>query len=115
MRKFYSSCHQKLNASFLNVNKIRLKENILARNQNLQASLQRKVVYISYKDDLAGALQFVKDNSPENDANRLCRTASLIRNDIFQRKQQYQEHLLILMRKLKMMILLSSQPYRLRS
>ena len=51
-----------LNAEFTTVNLTRLKERILKLNNNLEATSAKKEVYISFKDDLAGALEYTREH-----------------------------------------------------
>ena len=89
VRKFYSLCLEHLNAEFCTVNSTRLKESILNLSSNLEASNLKKEVYISYKDDLAAALHFSRENSFESDATHLSRAANILRNDITSVKQTF--------------------------
>ena len=57
VRKFYCHCLEQLGAVFVTVNATRLKEYILKLNSNLEANFHKKEIYISYKDDLAAALE----------------------------------------------------------
>ena len=88
VRKFYSHCLEHLNAEFCTVNSTRLKENILNLNSNLEESNLKKEVYISYKDDLAAALRFSRENPFESDATHLSRAANILRKDIASVKQK---------------------------
>ena len=75
----YQSCLIALNAEFTTVSSTQLKERILSLNKNLEATSGRKEVYISFKDDLAGALEYTREHSTDKNATHLSKAAKIIR------------------------------------
>ena len=86
-RKYYQSCLIALNAEFTTVNSTRLKERILSLNKNLEATSGKKEVYISYKDDLAGALEYTREHSTDKNAAHLSKAANIIRKGMLEMTQ----------------------------
>ena len=78
-QKYYQSCLIDLNLEFITVNSTQLKERILSLNKNLEATSRKKEVYISFKDDLAGALEYTREHSTDKSAAHLSKAASIIR------------------------------------
>ena len=68
VRKFYCHCLEQLDAVFMTVNSTRQNKDILKLTSNLEANFHKKEIYISYKDDLAAALEYSRDNSAVSDA-----------------------------------------------
>lgn len=62
VKQYYQSCLMDLNAENTIVSSTRLKVKILNLNKSLQATSGKKVL-ISYKDDLAEALQYTREHS----------------------------------------------------
>ena len=80
-QKYYQSCLIALNAEFTIVNSTQLKERILSLNKNLEATSGRKEAYISFKDDLAGALEYTREHSTDKNAAHLSKASILIRTE----------------------------------
>ena len=85
IRKFYCHCLQKLKEPIDSVNATRMKVNLLKLNPNLEAASRKKQVFISFKDDLATALEYSQEHSLQNNATHLSRAAHIIRNEIFEK------------------------------
>ena len=92
VRKFYYHCLEQLGAVFMTVNATKLKEDILKLNQNLEANFRKKKIYISYKDDLAAALEYSQDNSGVSDAVHLSKAAKIARSEVVQSKLEFTGH-----------------------
>ncbi len=88
-RKFYCHCLEVLHTSSVNVNATRLKESILRLNPNLEALSSKNEVYLSYKDNLAAALQYSREHSLESEAADISRAAKIIRNDILAKRSEF--------------------------
>lgn len=67
VKQYYQSCLMDLNAENTIVSSTRLKVKILNLNKSLQATSGKKVL-ISYKDDLAEALQYTREHSLDANA-----------------------------------------------
>lgn len=67
IKQYYQSCLMDLNAENTIVSSTRLKVKILNLNKSLQATSGKKVL-ISYKDDLAEALQYTREHSLDANA-----------------------------------------------
>lgn len=67
VKQYYQSCLMDLNAENTIVSSTRLKVKILNPNKSLQATSGKKV-FISYKDDLAEALQYTREHSLDANA-----------------------------------------------
>ena len=80
----YQSCLIALNAEFTTFNSTQLKEIILSLNKNLEATSGRKEAYISFKDDLAGALEYKREHSTDKNAAHLIRAANIIRKGMLE-------------------------------
>ena len=78
-----------LNAEFTTVNSTRLKERILSLNKNLEATSGKKEVCISYKDDLAGALEYTREHSTDKNAAHLSKAANIIRKEMPKMTQDF--------------------------
>ena len=91
IRKYYCGCLKGMNAPSNTANATRLKEKLLKLNTSLQTSAHTKEVFICYKDDLAAALQFSKENF-ESNASHMTRGAKLIRNEILSTHQTFDGH-----------------------
>ena len=89
MKKFYCHCLEQLGAVFMTVNATRLKEGILKLNSNLEANFHKKESYISYKDDLAAALEYSGDNSGVSDAVHLSKAEKIVRSEVVQSKLEF--------------------------
>ena len=89
VRKFYCHCLEQLVAVFMTVNATRLKEDILKLNLNLEANFHKKEIYILYKDDLAAALEYSRDNSGISDAVHLSKAAKIVRSEVVQSKLEF--------------------------
>ena len=89
VRKFYCHCLEQLVAVFMTVNATRLKEDILKLNLNLEANFHEKEIYILYKDDLAAALEYSRDNSGISDAVHLSKAAKIVRSEVVQSKLEF--------------------------
>lgn len=68
VKQYYQSCLMDLNAENTIVSSTRLKVKILNPNKSLQATSGKKVL-ISYKDDLAEALQYTREHSLDANAD----------------------------------------------
>ena len=88
-RKYYQSCLIVLNAEFTTVSSTRLKERILSLNKNLEATSGKKEVCISYKDDLAGALEYTREHSTDKNATHLSKAAKIIRKEMLEMTQDF--------------------------
>ena len=87
--RFYCQYLEQLDAIFMTVNATRLKENILKLNSNLEANFHKKEIYILYKDNLAAALEYSRDNSGVSDAMHLSKAAKIVRDEIVQSKLEF--------------------------
>ena len=67
VKQYYQSCLMDLNTENTIVSSTRLKMKILNLNKSLQATSGKKVL-ISYKDDLAEALQYTREHSLDANA-----------------------------------------------
>lgn len=67
VKQYYQSCLMDLNTENTIVSSTRLKVKILNLNKSLQATSGKKVL-ISYKDDLAEALQYTREHSLDANA-----------------------------------------------
>ena len=67
VKQYYQSCLMDLNAENTIVSSTRLKVKILNLNKSLQATSGKKVL-ISYKGDLAEALQYTREHSLDANA-----------------------------------------------
>ena len=74
------------------VNATRLKEDILKLNSNLEANFHKKKIYISYKDNLAAALEYSQDNSGVSHAVQLSKAAKNLRSKVVQSKVEFTGH-----------------------
>ena len=83
-KKYYQFCLIALNAEFTTSNSTQLKEIILSLNKNLEATSGRKEAYISFKDDLAGALEYKREHSTDKNAAHLIRAANIIRKGMLE-------------------------------
>ena len=84
IRQYYCGCLTRMNAPSTTANATRLKEKLLKLNSSLQTS-------VHYKDDLAAALQFSKENF-ESNASHMTRRAKLIHNEILSTHQTFDGH-----------------------
>ena len=89
MRKFYSNFLRQLGADYQSVNATRLKEQILKSNSNIEASSSKREVYLSYKDQLAAALEYSREYGIDNNAKHLSRAARILMNDMKEKKQKF--------------------------
>ena len=64
-----------------------MKERILSLNKNLEATSEKKEVYISFKDDLAGALEYTREHSTDKNAAHLSKAANIIRKGMLEMTQ----------------------------
>ena len=87
--RFYCQYLEQLDAIFMTVNATRLKEDILKLNSNLEANFHKKEIYILYKDNLAAALEYSRDNSGVSDAMHLSKAAKIVRDEIVQSKLEF--------------------------
>ena len=78
-----------LNAEFTTLNSTRLKEKILSLNKNLEATSGKKEGYISFKDDLAGALEYTREHSTDKNATHLSKAANIIRKEMLEMTQDF--------------------------
>ena len=67
----------------MTVNTTRLNKDILKLTWNLEANFHKKEIYISYKDDLAAALDYSRDNSGVSDAVQLSKAAKIVGSELF--------------------------------
>ena len=88
-RKYYQSCLIALNAEFTTVNLTQLKERILSLNKNLEARSGKKEVYISFKADLAGALEYTREHFTDKNAAHLSKTAHIIGKEMLEMTQDF--------------------------
>ena len=66
--KFYCPCLENLKESVVSINATRLKENLIKVNQNLETNARQKQVLISFKDNLAAALEYFREHLLQNNA-----------------------------------------------
>ena len=78
IQKFYCHCFENLKAPVWSANATRLKENLLKLNKNLEVTSRKKDVFISFKDDLATALEYSREHSLQNNVIHLSRAAHII-------------------------------------
>ena len=88
VKKF--SCH--LGAVFMTVNAATLEEDIPKLNSNLEANFHKNEIYVSYKDGLAAALEYSRDNSGISDAVHLSKAAKIVQNAVVQSKLEFTGH-----------------------
>ena len=89
VRRFYCHCLEQLGAV---LNATRLKEDILKLNSDLEANFHKKEIYISYKDELAAALECSRDNSGVSDAVHLSKAAKIVRSEVVESKLEFTGH-----------------------
>ena len=75
------------------VNSTRLKETLLILNKNLEATSGKKEVYISFTNDLAGALEYTREHSTDRNAAHLSKAANIIRKDMLEITQDFNGNL----------------------
>ena len=89
IKHYYCQVMESLNAEFLSVNATRLRERLLQKNANLEATPHNMEVFISFKDDLAAALKYAEENDARSNLNHILQTSRVIRKEIFQSNQQF--------------------------
>ena len=70
-----------------------MKERILSLNKNLEATSGKKEVYISFKDDLAGALEYTRELSTDKNAAHLSKAANITRKEMLEITQDFNGNL----------------------
>ena len=78
---------ENLKARAVSVNATKLEESLLKFNPNLKATSRKKEVFISFKDDLAAALECFQEHSLQNHAIHLSRAAHIIHFNTVRQKE----------------------------